>query len=191
VFDDGGGPSLFVGGEIDTAGGVPSAAVARWKPAPPSGNVNGAAGGARDVLFANGAPRAASAAIGAPIDVRLDRSPSGPAVADYVLWAWAGAPYRSSPAAFGGTTLGCTANPTALNSGLGHQPALCGLGGLGAEFCGSGRRIRLPRTAPFDATREHGLARRAVVTLQGVIEDAAALNATGLSVTNTVVLRVE
>src|SRR5262249_120631 len=150
-------------------------------------------GSPTDVLRVNDsagdATRSVTVGTGQPIRVSLDRAPSGPEPASYVLFAWRGLPRRSAMATSSGQFVGCTANPTALNLGVGPQPTLCGLGGLGAEWCGSGRTIRLPRSAPWAASHEHGLG-RATFTLQAVLEDDAALNSATLSVSNAVVVRV-
>ncbi|MBI1849052.1 MAG: hypothetical protein HYR85_01780 [Planctomycetes bacterium] len=195
AFDDGSGSVLFAGQKFFEIGGTPSAFLGRWQPAPRGGNVIGATGSSTDVLFVNGsagdAERAVSVHVGDPIDVRLDRAPSGPEPANYALWAWPGLPRRATAAIVGGTPIGCTVNPSPLAGVESPQPALCGLGGLGPEFCSSARLIRLPRRAPWEATREHGLARHATLTLQGMIENAGATNSAGLSVTNAVVLRVQ
>ncbi|MBI1851312.1 MAG: hypothetical protein HYR85_13310 [Planctomycetes bacterium] len=195
VFDDGTGPALFAGGGFTRAGSVASAFVARWKPVPREGNVNAAAGPTANVLLVNGsagdARREVIVAVGQPLVARLDAAPAGPLSAGYALWSWRGTPTRSTMTTVGAANIGCTVDPTPLSPAASPQPFQCRLGGLGSEYCGGMRLLRSPPSAPWQIVRSSGLAHPIVITLQGVIEDAASANAIPLSTTNALVLRVQ
>jgi hypothetical protein len=147
--------------------------------------VNGSAGA--------GAGRLVTAAIGSPITVALQASPAGPSPASYVVWVWRREPENAFFVNVGGESIGCAENPTPLHPRTPPpQPFACVVGGLAPSFCGSVHALAAsPPSAPWTLTRPSGFARAISFTIQGVIRDAGASNAQGLSVTNAVVLRIE
>ncbi|MBI3844559.1 MAG: hypothetical protein HY292_07940 [Planctomycetes bacterium] len=162
-----------------------------------AGTVGTGAGPAADVLFVNGSAgdpvtRVVDVALSAPITVALSAAPGGPNPAHYVAYRWQGPPSNSTVLVVGGQTLGCTANPTPLNPGLTPQPFRCLRGaGVPASICGSVTEFSgAPARAPWTRTRPQGFASTVTFTLQGILEDGAAANSLGYSVTNAVVISV-
>ena len=91
-----------------------------------------------------------------------------------------------------GETLGSTVNPTPLNPLAVPQPFRCLRSpSLPSAVCGSVSELSASTDVPWVATKGGGFGNPAVFTLQGIIEDLGAGNATGFSVTNAVVLRIE
>jgi Tol biopolymer transport system component len=165
------------------------------------GTVNASSGSLADVLRVNGsagdADRLVTASVFAPIAVSLDASPSGPGgpaqpLARYVLWVWPLLPSRSVDMRAGLEVLGCTVNPIPLRPSETPQPFRCVWGtGMSPAACGRVPILPSPARAPWILARATGFSRPLVFTLQAVLEDDGATNATGFSVTNAVVLRVE
>jgi hypothetical protein len=166
-----------------------------------SGNVNSSQGEARNVLFVNGSPgsdvtRVVSVPRGDNIAVELRAAPQGPggpenSTAQYVLWVWEGFPSNGIDLHGTKEVLGCTANPTPLNSLASPQPIRCLRGArVPVAACGGNVGSDGPRGAPWLRVRG-GLTRHAVFTVQAVMQDRGSGTSTHVSVTNAVVLRVE
>jgi photosystem II stability/assembly factor-like uncharacterized protein len=150
-----------------------------------------------DVLLVNDsagdANRVVAVPLASPLRVALNASPAGPGgpgngIARYVLWAWASSPTGTFPLVASGQTLGCTVNPTPLFASASPQPFRCLRGtGVPAAVCRGVVELPAPARAPWAVSRG-GFSRPTMLTLQGVLEDAGAANATGYSVTNAVVI---
>ncbi len=156
------------------------------------GTVNQGSGERAAVLFINGSTVLVSVSRHAPIELRLDAPPGGPATARYLLWVWAGPPTRQRPLVWSRSTLGCTMNPTPIEPSRAPQPIRCVRGaGVPSIVCGGTTEVLgVPPRAPF--TRAHrGFAGPILLTLQGVIEDDAASNSRRVSVTNAIFIEVE
>jgi hypothetical protein len=164
------------------------------------GTVNAGAGAITDVLFVNGsagdANRIVTVPLNSPIDLSLDGSPSGPggpgnSIARYVLWVWFGPPINPTDLAVGGTSLGCTANPSPFSPAAAPQAIRCLRGtGVPASACGSVPVRSGPARAPWSLSAS-GRATPITLTIQGAIQDNGAANALRGSVTNAVILRIE
>ncbi len=159
-----------------------------------SGNVNASAGSPSDVLFVNGsaggAERTVTLGIASPVDVTLLASPSGPAMARYVLWIWNTPPLRQVTLDLGSSVVGCVVNPTPLQPFLSPQPFRAMAIGEPSVFVAGIRVIDSPVSAPWTVTRSQGFAQPRILTLQGIIDDDGATSTDRLSVTNAVVLDV-
>ncbi len=126
-----------------------------------------------------------------PFTLSLDSPPAGPLNAPYLIWIWRGDSGLQTPLVVGGEVLGCTANPTPLDAGLSPGPVFCLRGGLPSLVCGSVRQKPSPATTPWSITPGQGLGVPTTVTLQGLVKDDGAVNSTGFSVTNAVILEVQ
>ncbi|MBI1853277.1 MAG: hypothetical protein HYR85_23310 [Planctomycetes bacterium] len=165
------------------------------EPARLTGNVNAATGPITDVLRINGDPgsvcttRQVVVSRAEPITLSLDASPAGPMDSHYVVWLWSGTPRNATDLTARGVVIGTTALPTPLTPRLQPQPFAC-LRSPGAQplGCGHAPDLPSPQFAPWTMTRSQGISHPIVVTAQGVIEDAGAANAVGLSITNAVIL---
>jgi Tol biopolymer transport system component len=156
----------------------------RAHPVAGQGFVSPGVSGSSSVLTVNGREGVVFVADRAPAS-----APGGPTSARYVLWIWSGLSTGEFNVVARGSRLGTTLLPTPLNGGLGPQPILCFHGtGLPAAACGSAPLAHSPRRAPWSLTAESGVRSGTILTLQGVLEDAAAANALGFSVTNAVVV---
>jgi Tol biopolymer transport system component len=156
-----------------------------------SGTVGAGAGSVVDVLRINGATRAITASVGQSLDMSLSTGPIGPLPARYVVWVWRGLPQNQTDLVVGGAIAGCTANPTPLSPGATPRPFRCLRGGLAVNFCtGVSELQTAPSRAPWMLHRQRGYPLPAVFTAQAVIEDTSATNASGLSVSNAVVLTI-
>jgi large repetitive protein len=164
-----------------------------------TGNVNLAAGPSQvaDVLRVNGSAgarctREVIVPIGAPITVSLDAAPQGPTNPAYSTWVWRTSAQNSRTLVIGGTTIGCTVNPTPFDAAQSPQAFRCLRGGLGAEYCAGVREIAAsPARGPWSLSRAAGFNRAVTFQLQSIEEDDGAGNAMHLSLTNTVVLRIQ
>jgi hypothetical protein len=128
-----------------------------------------------------------------PLTVSLNRPPSGPVFPDYAVWIWASDVANPRDVFFGGERIGCTVNPTPMESiaGLAPRALKCVRGGFGAEWCGTVREIGgAPANAPWTLARARGFARPITLTLQGIVEDNGSATPAKVSVTNAVVLRI-
>jgi hypothetical protein len=198
-FDDGTGPALYAAGWFRKAGGVVSNVVARWKPSPMAarrGSVNANSGDVADVLFVNGSSgdlnRVVDVVAGAPLDLRLDASPRGPLVSDYVLWAWAGT--SSHPIDFdrGEGRIGCFSNPTPLQHLAFPQPVVCLRSpSVPSVACRGTSERPGPAIAPWTMHLPSGLRAPRGISIQGVIRDYGAANPSGFSATNAAVIQVQ
>jgi Tol biopolymer transport system component len=157
-----------------------------------SGTVGAAVGPAQDVLHVNGAARFATVAVGAPIVVSLDAASGGPTPGGYALWVWRGRPANQYDLVLSGERIGCTEGATPFQPGLRPTAFRCLSGGLDASYCAGLHPLAgAPSSVPWSLTRAHGLGRAITFTLQGVVADATAPNASDLAVTNAVVLTVQ
>ncbi len=160
------------------------------------GTVGSGAGPETDVLFINGSSglpgsRIVPVGVGEPITVRLDSARGGPIQGRYVVWVWTGPPSSPVSLVARGQLLGCLVNPAPVHSGASPQPIFCLRGtGVPPIACGSVTEVASPPTAPWAIARSRGSTSPRVFTLQGVLEDDQAANATGYSVTNAVTLVV-
>jgi Big-like domain-containing protein len=158
------------------------------------GDVNAGAGAVTDVLFVNGsigdASRIVNVAVGQPITIHLDAAPVGPSAGRYALWVWARPPMHAVRLVRAGIEIGCLVNPTPFTPTTAPQPVRC-LRGLAipAVVCRGVRELHAPSSAPWTVTRPTGVARAATFSLQGILQDPGAGNASHFSVTNAVVLR--
>ncbi len=144
-----------------------------------------------DVLRINASRGVVTVAPRTRIDVTLNRTPAGPPTANYGMWVWRQLPLDPRELVILGETIGCIMNPTPFAAPITPQPIKCLHGGLGGpDSCGSVSVVSSPPTAPFTLSRNCGLGAGFTRLVQGVIEDAAATNSFGLSVTNPVILRV-
>jgi Tol biopolymer transport system component len=162
-----------------------------------AGSVNATFGPVEDVLFVNSSSGAANhrtvdVGIGAPVTVALRTGSSGPSPARYVLWGWRVPPVRQLELRALGETLGCTANPTPLTRSIAPQPIACLLGsGIPEIGCRGVRTLPSPSPhAPWLVERGRGFLNPVTLTLQGILGDSGAANATGFSVTNAVTIVV-
>ncbi len=161
-----------------------------------AGDVNTGSGAREDVLLVNGsagdANRAVQVGVGQQIDVTLNASSSGPSPLRYVTWVWAGGGSSPVTLASGAATLGCAVNPTPFQRMRQPQPAFClRAAGLPVSVCRGVRSLPAPPNAPFTVSRPQGLSRPLTFTLQAVVEDAGAANASGFSISNAVILQVQ
>ncbi len=161
-----------------------------------NGTVNRANGRAVDVLAVNGfsggpGQRVLRVPSAGKITLSLSVSPSGPALARYVLWVWAAPPMRQAALIYAGAPLGCLVDPSPFDSMLGPRPIRCFASAtLPVPACEPGSMRIGPPSAPF--TRDGRAPQRpGIFTLQGGIEDAGARHAAGFSVTNAVILIVQ
>jgi hypothetical protein len=163
-----------------------------------AGTVNSGAGFAstRDVLRVNGSAgspilREVTIAQGAPITVSLDAAPAGPSShAGYALWIWGGANLHPTELRSNGNRLGCLVNPIPLQPARHPQPVLClHSSGLPARVCGPSSSPA-PNGAPWTLTRPGGFSHATRFTIQGILRDDGAANATQFSTTNAVIVDV-
>lgn len=159
---------------------------------PVAGTVNAGQGAVTDVFFVNGEARLSSILVGDPIAIDMTAAPAGPAAARYFFYAWATAAMNPVALSARGSLLGCLVNPTPFHPGQLPQPIRCVRGsGIRAIVCRNVTERSGPALAPFSISLPSGLSRPLTVTLQGVLQDAGAANATGFSVTNAVVLEID
>ncbi|MBI3843721.1 MAG: VCBS repeat-containing protein [Planctomycetes bacterium] len=162
-----------------------------------SGNVHSGAGGREDALFVNGSSGGSGRVVviprRSPIAVSLATSSAGPASANYALWAWTSPALAATDVTVGGRVIGCAANPTPLAAPRRPQPFVCFHSpAIEAALCVGVPAIGAsPAAAPFTLGRARGLAQRATITIQGVLEDAGAAGGAGFAVTNAVTLRIQ
>jgi len=155
-----------------------------------AGNVNEGGGPVTDVLFVNGETRSERVASGTGIEIKLETAPAGPNPASYVLYLTLAARSGAFDLTVGPDLVGCTVNPTPFDAGVTPQPFKCLKGGFGPEYAGSVKVMNIsPASAPWTRGKLTGFGRPIVMTLQGVIEDAA--SPSGKSVTNAVTLEVQ
>jgi hypothetical protein len=159
------------------------------------GSVNATGiGGRADVLFVNGevgdpVNRRVLVPLGTTFDVELRAAPAGPVASiDYVIWGWIGDARSPLDLLLSGDDLGCTVNPTPLDPMAQPQPVLC-VHSVGADpgQCGPASIRNSPATAPFLVGRG-GFNRAKVLTIQGVTGDSSSPSATGLSITNSIII---
>jgi hypothetical protein len=164
-----------------------------------AGTVNSGAGvtRTRDVLRVNGSvggpiTRRVTVAEGAPITLALDAAPAGPSSnAGYALWIWAGENAHPTELRSNGRRLGCLVNPMPLQPARTPQPVLClHSNGLAASVCGALPRLPAPSGAPWTLTRPGGFGHATRFTIQGILRDDGAANASHFSTTNAVVVDV-
>ncbi|MBI1849978.1 MAG: hypothetical protein HYR85_06495 [Planctomycetes bacterium] len=127
-----------------------------------------------------------------PIAVDLVTAPCGPASSRYVLWIWTGVSIDPHDQVARGTNLGCAVNATPFNGPAPSNALRCLSGGLPSNVCGlDWIRFSAPARGPWSLRRAQGYPAR-TITLQGIIEDAAASNDGGLlySMTNAVQIDV-
>jgi hypothetical protein len=164
-----------------------------------AGTVNGRGSvlGRRDVLRVNGTSgtpisRVVTVAQNAPVTVTLDGAPEGPgAPVPYAMWVWLGSSFHPTEYRSGANRIGCLVNPSPFQAGSNPQPFRClGSPDMVAAACGSVRVFRSPASAPWTVTRPGGFTHPGRFTLQGILSDAAAANATHVSTTNAVVIDV-
>src|SRR5262249_52701973 len=107
-------------------------------------------------------------------------------------WVWARPPQHAVRLVRAGIELGCLVNPTPFTRTTTPQPVRC-LRGLAMPdiVCRGVRELHAPSSAPWTLNRPSGLARPATFSLQGVLQDPGAGNASHFSVTNAVVLRAQ
>jgi hypothetical protein len=164
-----------------------------------AGTVNSGAGvtATRDVLRVNGSAgsaitRRVAVAEGAPITLSLDAAPAGPTSnAGYALWIWAGENPHPTELRSNGRRIGCLVNPMPLQPARRPQPVLClHSSGLSASVCGAVPRLPAPSGAPWTLSRAGGFGHATRFTIQGILRDDGAANATHFSTTNAVVVDV-
>ncbi|MBI1852872.1 MAG: HYR domain-containing protein, partial [Planctomycetes bacterium] len=164
-----------------------------------TGNVNLGAGPTSvvDVMRVNGdagarCTRDVVVPIGAPITVSLDAAPQGPTNPAYVTWAWRSPTSNPRTLVVGGTTIGCTVNPTPLEPAVTPQAFRCVRGSLAASYCGAVTEVgHSPTRGPWSLTRSQGFGRALVFHIQTLMEDDGAANTLHLSLSNTIVLRIQ
>jgi hypothetical protein len=162
-----------------------------------SGAVNAGAGAVADVLRIDGSTggtcRELVVGVGVDFSVALSASPQGPgANAAYAVWVWPGLPANPHEVVLGGSSTGCTVNPTPLHPLSSPVAIRCLDGGVPPVLCaGLVALPGAPARAPWAVTRRGGFGRPITLTLQGMLQDAGASNAAGFSVTNAVSLRVQ
>ncbi len=172
--------------------GVTDAFVHDRGPGCASGTVNVSSGSVPDVLRVNGRTVLAPVSTGASIQVTLEAAPGGPSPGQYVVWAWSNYSVNSTLLLARGEVLGCTVNPTPLSGQFQPQPSFCIRGNtIPARACRGVTVVQSPPSAPWTVTRSLGIARPAVFTLQGVLEDSSSTNSARISVTNAVVIQIQ
>ncbi len=200
TFDHGTGPALYAAGPFDRAGGVVSSLIAQWRVASSEtarkGNVNAGAGAIADVLFVNGsagnAERVVTVSVGESLDLALSRTPAGPPAAGYVAWYWSGEASHTDEFFRDRERVGCFANPTPLHRNRLPQPFRCIRGvGIPSIVCRGVSEVAGAPSVPWTRHAGGGVATPRTITIQALIQDNAAANATGFSVTNAVILRIE
>jgi hypothetical protein len=192
-LDGDGLPDLALGAKSDDDGGSDRGAVWMLFLDTPcfNGTVNAGAGPVTDVLRVNGESGTVCLPVSTAITVTQMSAPMGPAQGRYVTWVWPVPPRRSSSLTIGPGALGCFVNPTPLHAG-GPQPFRCLRGSLPGLVCAGVPELPAPAsTTPWSATKASGLSIPMTLSLQGLVEDAGSAHASGFSVTNAVVLKVE
>ncbi len=157
-----------------------------------TGNVNAAAGEITNVLFVNMSAgdllREVHVPVGNPVSVMVNTPPSRPGGAGYSMYFWGRAPHPDSrvelPRRMGMMVLpvplvGGSPQPTIICNNLGREP-----------FLGVPTNPSSPAPATIFSL-PLGIHRVGKITIQGIIQDAAARTATGLSITNAVILDVQ
>jgi hypothetical protein len=124
------------------------------------------------------------------VTLSLDASPSGPASARYLVWMTPGPATGNLSVVVGGRVIGCTVTPAPFQIGYFPRPAYCLRGGYPASLCGGVRELSGPSRAPWSRTRATGFSHPIQLTIQGLVEDAAAAMFHASS-TNAVELRVQ
>lgn len=155
------------------------------------GNVNAAVGPVVDALFLNGSAgvpttRSVTMAIGETLTVDILNAPSlerSPFVIFVYLGEASAATESAQPFDLGTacfpTPLNDSAQTLTLANGMGHEDQL-----------GTALIRRRPSPAPTRVL-EKAIGRSAVVTLQGLLRDDAAVSPTRVAITNAVVLRLD
>ncbi|MBI3845762.1 MAG: hypothetical protein HY292_14100 [Planctomycetes bacterium] len=129
--------------------------------------------------------------LGQTVQVSLVAADGGPPSARFALWVWQGAGTGPVELSVRGVSLGFTAGPTPLNPRASPQPIRCVRSpDLPSQLCAGVPETPGPARAPWTITRQAGFHVPIVITLQGLIEDAAASNPLGFSLTNVVTLQV-
>ncbi|MBI1853449.1 MAG: PQQ-dependent sugar dehydrogenase [Planctomycetes bacterium] len=145
--------------------------------------VDGSSGNASGVVFKR---------VGHPLTVTLASSPAGPSPTRYVVWVHRNAMPNPQALVVGSSTIGCTLEPSPFAVGVEPHAFRCLHGGFGPAFCADVPVLRpSPTSAPWTQTRGSGFPMPVTFVLQGVIDDAAAGNPSGKSVTNAVVVVVQ
>ncbi|MBI3846682.1 MAG: hypothetical protein HY292_18805 [Planctomycetes bacterium] len=158
-----------------------------------AGFVNSLNGAITGVLRVNGRTDVVRLGRGQVTEFALDAAPTGPNPGRFVVWIWPTLPTHQFDFRALGQSLGCSVNPTPLTPSASPQPFRCLLGArLPAAACGHVATLRPPAPdAPWVLRRSQGFVNPITITLQGVLEDNGAANATGFSVTNAVILIVQ
>ncbi len=159
------------------------------------GTVNTGMGIATDVLFINGSPgddqAMVNVSLGDPVTLTLDAPPEGPSPGNYVLYVWTGFPVQCVDLV-AGDSIGLLVNPTPFSRTKNPQPFRCLRSPLiPSAVCRGVVEKAGPATVPWSLTLSRGFDRPEIYTLQGVIQDLGAGNATGYSVTNAVTVIAE
>ncbi len=130
--------------------------------------------------------------VGEPITVSFESAMAGPTSGRYLLWVWPGA--SEGPAVLlntNGAFVGLLGNPTPFHGGT-PQPIFCVRGdGIPELACTGANEISGPGFTPWSITRSQGLAFPTTLTLQGLVQDTAALSPTFFSVTNGIILETQ
>ncbi len=160
------------------------------------GNVNTGVGPATDVLFINGSPGNINATVnvslGEAVTFALDAAPEGPVSGNYLLYVWSGFPVKCGDLMAMGEMIGCMVNPTPFMRPQNPQPFRClRSSGIPSVVCSGIVEKAGPATVPWDLTLNQGFQQSAVFTLQAIIQDQGAGNATGYSVTNAATVVAE
>ena len=158
------------------------------------GTARSADGTPADNLFVNGSAGdpegVVTAALREEIAVSMVASSFGPDPGGYAMYVWRGGIVNPQVMTVGGTTLGCTVNPTPFNVGETPKAFRC-LSGLGPEYC-EGLKVLAgsPASVPWTRRKRSGFGAPATFTMQGVVSDDGAPGTANLSVTNAVILEI-
>ncbi|MBI3848206.1 MAG: hypothetical protein HY292_26525 [Planctomycetes bacterium] len=176
-------------GDGDAQDNVANVVIAIDRGACEAGTVGLGVGSPVDVLRINGLTRDATVPRNSPVTVSLVAGPSGPAPAPYLLWIWSGERQLPMSLSVNGQTIGCLINPSPFDPTYTPQPMWC-LHST-AVSCHGIHTLSSPSSAPFTSSRTSGFAHALTLTLQGVLRDESAANPPHISVTNSVILRVD
>ncbi len=151
------------------------------------GSVNLGTGPVASVLAVDGETGRVAVPLNTSFQISLDRPPAGPLSPRYLLWVWPGSSSNQVILSGGGATLGRLVNPTPFQTTQSPQPFRCVRGqGIPAVVCRDLAEVPGPAMAPWSLGNS-GISRKVTFTLQALIEDGGAANASGFSVTNAVV----